>query len=113
VDRGLIFVFFGASIERQFEFVQTVWMNDGDFMQQGTDRDPISGANDGTTNVVIPWRPVRKRIKGVPGFVITRGGGYFFMPGLTALHWLANPTAERSLDAERALEAQMPAEPVS
>jgi Dyp-type peroxidase family len=109
VDRGLIFVFFGASIERQFEFVQTVWMNDGDFMEQGTDRDPITGANDGTTNVVIPWRPVRKRLKGVPRFVTTRGGGYFFMPSLTALRWLANPTAERALIEERALELEMAA----
>jgi Dyp-type peroxidase family len=111
VDRGLIFIFFGASIERQFEFVQTVWMNDGDFMEQGTDRDPFSGANDGTTNVVIPWRPVRKRIKGVPSFVTTRGGGYFFMPSLTALRWLANPTAERALAEERALELEVPAVP--
>jgi Dyp-type peroxidase family len=93
-DRGLVFVFIGASIERQFEFVQTAWMNDGDFLQHGTDRDPISGANDGTTNVVLPWKPIRYRIKGIPRFVTTRGGGYFFMPSLTALGWLARAEGE-------------------
>src|SRR5579859_2377888 len=90
VDRGLIFVFFGASIERQFEFVQTAWINDGDFVQHGPDKDPIAGANDGTTNVVIPWHPVRYRLKGIPRFVVTRGGGYFFMPSMTALDYLAH-----------------------
>jgi Dyp-type peroxidase family len=89
VDRGLVFVFFGASIERQFEFVQTIWSNDGDFLRQGTDKDPISGANDGTTNMVIPRHPVRLRLKGIPRFVTTRGGGYFFMPSMTALDYLA------------------------
>lgn len=89
-DRGQVFVFIGASIERQFEFVQSAWINDGDFLLQGTDRDPISGANDGTTNMVIPSRPVRYRVKGLPRFVETRGGGYFFVPSINALQWLAH-----------------------
>jgi Dyp-type peroxidase family len=91
VDRGLVFVFVGASIERQFEFVQTAWVNDGDFLFNGADRDPIAGANDGTTNMVLPWQPIRYRIKGIPRFVTTRGGAYFFMPSLKALTWLIDP----------------------
>jgi hypothetical protein len=36
----------------------------------------------------IPRRPVRRRLHGLPRFVVTRGGEYFFMPGLRALAWL-------------------------
>lgn len=97
VDRGLLFVFFGASIERQFEFLQSVWSNDGDFLRQGTDKDPITGSNDGTTNMVIPARPVRLRLKGIPRFVTTRGGGYFFLPSMTALNYLAEAIGGESI----------------
>ena len=31
-DRGIIFVFVGAHIKRQFEFVKTQWLNDGIFI---------------------------------------------------------------------------------
>jgi hypothetical protein len=37
----------------------------------------------------IPQRPLRRRLKGLPQFVIMRGGEYCFMPGLRALGWLA------------------------
>jgi hypothetical protein len=37
----------------------------------------------------IPKRPLRRRLQGLPRFVITRGGEYCFMPGLRALRWLA------------------------
>jgi Dyp-type peroxidase family len=88
-DRGLIFVALGASIARQFEFVQSVWLNNSDFIGQSGDRDPIAGANDETTNAVIPQKPLRRRILGIPRFVTVRGGGYFFLPGVQALHLLA------------------------
>jgi hypothetical protein len=38
----------------------------------------------------IPKRPLRKRLTGIPRFVVTRGGEYCFMPGLSALRWLAH-----------------------
>ncbi|PYS85860.1 MAG: peroxidase, partial [Acidobacteria bacterium] len=37
----------------------------------------------------IPGRPVRKRLQGLPRFVVTRGGEYCFMPSITALKWLS------------------------
>ncbi|MGQ0776950.1 MAG: Dyp-type peroxidase [Pseudonocardiales bacterium] len=89
-DRGTFFVFICASISRQFEFVQSQWVNSGIFIGAATDRDPIAGSNNGSTGeFIIPERPIRRRLKGLPGFVVTRGGEYFFMPGLRALHWLA------------------------
>jgi hypothetical protein len=33
---------------------------------------------------------VRRRLQGIPNFVITRGGEYCFMPGLRALRWLSD-----------------------
>ncbi len=88
-DRGLIFVAFGTSITRQFEFVQSVWINNSDFIGPSGDRDPIVGANDGTTNVIIPQKPLRRRILGIPRFVTTRGRAYLFLPGVQALNTLA------------------------
>ena len=32
VDRGIVFVFVGANLKRQFEFVKTQWLNDGIFI---------------------------------------------------------------------------------
>jgi hypothetical protein len=33
--------------------------------------------------------PVRRRHHGLPSFVQVRGGGYFFLPGLAAIRYLA------------------------
>ena len=86
-DRGLMFAFVGAHLGRQFEFVQSQWINDGIFFGAGQDKDPIAGSNE--INFTLPRRPVRKRLQGIPKFVVTRGGEYCFMPGLRALRWLA------------------------
>ena len=86
-DRGLMFAFVGAHIGRQFEFVQSQWINDGVFFGAGNDKDPIAGSNE--VNFTLPRRPVRRRLQGIPQFVVTRGGEYCFMPGLRALRWLS------------------------
>ena len=86
-DRGLMFAFVGAHIGRQFEFVQSQWINDGVFFGAGTDKDPIVGSNE--VSFTLPRKPVRKRLQGIPNFVVTRDGEYCFMPGLRALRWLA------------------------
>ena len=39
-DRGLIFVFIGAHLRRQFEFVQSEWVNNGLLIGAGDDKDP-------------------------------------------------------------------------
>ena len=88
-DRGLMFAFVGANIGRQFEFVQSEWINDGIFFGGGTDKDPIAGSNGTDINFTVPRKPVRRRCAGIPQFVVTRGGEYCFMPGLRALRWLS------------------------
>ena len=91
VDRGGVFVFMGASISRQFEFVKSQWQNDGNFVGLDDENDPIAGANDGSGAFTIPRRRVRKRLHGIPRFVTTVGGEYCFLPSITGLQWLADP----------------------
>ncbi len=88
-DRGIVFVFAGAHLKRQFEFVKTQWLNDGIFIGAPTERDPLVGPNDGSSGFTIPRRPIRRRLQDLPPFVVTRGGEYFFVPGLKAMTWLA------------------------
>jgi Dyp-type peroxidase family len=89
VDRGIVFVFAGAHLRRQFEFVKTQWLNDGIFIGAPTERDPLVGPNDETSGFTIPQRPIRRRLQDVPPFVVTRGGEYCFAPGLRGMQWLA------------------------
>ena len=89
-DRGLMFAFVGAHIGRQFEFIQSQWVNDGIFFGGGKDKDPMIGLNGHGGGFTVPRKPLRRRLQGLPNFVVTRGGEYCFMPGLRALRWLAN-----------------------
>jgi Dyp-type peroxidase family len=87
-DRGLVGVFIGAHLDRQFEFIKSEWVNDGNFIGYSGEKDPVAGHHDGTGSVTIPEKPVRRRLQNLPSFVVTRGGEYCFLPGLRALRWL-------------------------
>jgi Dyp-type peroxidase family len=89
-ERGMIFLFVGADLKRQFEFVQREWINQGTFIGASAEQDPLIGPSEGTGVFTIPKQPIRRRLQGLPQFVTVRGGEYFFMPGLSALHWLAD-----------------------
>jgi Dyp-type peroxidase family len=93
-DRGIIFVFAGAHLGRQFEFVKTQWLNDGIFIGAPHESDPLAGPQDRTGTFTIPRQPIRRRLQDVPPFVVTRGGEYCFAPGLRGLRWLADLTEE-------------------
>jgi len=88
-ERGIAAFVICASLIRQFEFAQNVWVNDRNFHELGNERDPIIGTQDGTLEFKIPKRPIRRKITGLPAFTTVRGGAYFFLPGLKALRWLA------------------------
>ena len=90
IDRGIIFVFAGAHIKRQFEFVKTQWLNDGIFIGAPLESDPLVGPRgEDPGTFTIPQRPIRRRLQDLPPFVVTRGGEYCFAPSLSALRWLA------------------------
>ncbi|MBA3946556.1 MAG: Dyp-type peroxidase [Herpetosiphonaceae bacterium] len=88
-DRGVAGVLVNASLARQFEFVQRVWINNKKFDGLENDKDPIVGDNDGTYDHTIQAWPVRKRLHGLPRFVTVKGGEYFFLPGIKALRFIA------------------------
>lgn len=96
VERGLAAFIGCASLVRQFEFAQNVWANDPKFQELGNERDPFVGTQDGTFDMTIPKRPIRKVIKGLPAFTTVRGGAYFFLPGIKALRSLAALNSERT-----------------
>lgn len=86
-DRGLHFISLQASIARGFEFVQQTWLVNPGFHALDNEPDPISGP--GGCPFTIPADPVRLRLPPAPRFVTVRGGEYFFLPSITALHRVA------------------------
>jgi Dyp-type peroxidase family len=94
VERGLAAFVGCASLIRQFEFAQNVWVNDPNFHELGNERDPFVGTHDGSYDMTIPKRPIRKKITGLPSFCTVKGGAYFFLPGISALKFLANGARE-------------------
>jgi deferrochelatase/peroxidase EfeB len=102
-ERGLQFICLVANISRQFEFVQNAWVMNTKFDGVQQERDPllghrkplISGEVTDQFNRPDPAGPKHKTCH-LPQFVTVRGGGYFFMPGLRALKYLATLPAKGS-----------------
>jgi deferrochelatase/peroxidase EfeB len=92
IERGIAAFVGCASLVRQFEFAMNVWVNDPNFHELENERDPFMGTHDGSFDMTIPKRPIRKKIKGLPAFTTIRGGAYFFLPGIRALRHLATLT---------------------
>lgn len=95
-ERGLQFITLGASISRQFEFVQNAWLISSKFGGAQQERDPLLGIREPLENGEATdafnrpdaTGPARKTCH-LPQFIDVVGGGYFFMPGLRALRYLA------------------------
>ncbi|HEU0016282.1 MAG TPA: hypothetical protein VFQ45_21565 [Longimicrobium sp.] len=97
--RGLHFICFNTDLGRQFEFVQGTWVNSMKFDGLYRDMDPLIGPHvragerdvypEQVTTFTEQKCPVRHQVHDLPRFVTTRGGAYFFMPGLRALRYLA------------------------
>jgi hypothetical protein len=88
-DRGLVGVFISAHLDRQFEFIKSEWVNDGNFIGYPGEKDRSRGTTTGTDRLTIPQRPIRRRLQNLPSFVVTRCAEYCFLPGLHALRWNA------------------------
>jgi len=98
-EHGNIVMMMGASIRRQFEFVQQQWINYGNDFKLGNDKDPLLGNHsDGPDSIdgrmTIESEPGSHKApflcSGIPRFVETRGGGYFFIPSMTALRMISD-----------------------
>lgn len=92
-DRGLHFFAINSSIQRQFEFLQQTWCDSATFNAEFETKDPIIGCNDGTTAMTLQAVPTRQRIRNLPRFVRVSGGAYMFLPGISALRYLAKDAA--------------------
>src|SRR5262249_44193343 len=81
--RGLIFICLNANISRQFEFLQNAWVANTKFSGVTGESDPLLGNRESipgcpvTANFVMPGDgTLRRRVSGLPQFVIMRGGAY-------------------------------------
>jgi Dyp-type peroxidase family len=94
LPRGLHFLCVNASIKSQFEFIQQAWANNPHFNGLTANPDPLIGNSGEETPAGSMWIPrsdLDLRTASLPRFVTVRGGGYFFMPGLRTLAYLAAP----------------------
>jgi deferrochelatase/peroxidase EfeB len=90
VARGLYFIFLSAKAMPTMEFLQQEWINNGNFMDLGVERDPNVGLQDDGATFTIPQAPVRRRIHGIQTFNALRGGECLFLPSLSALRWIGS-----------------------
>jgi hypothetical protein len=97
-EHGIVMLVVCASLFRQYEFVQQQWLNYGLDANAGNDTCPLvgnhsaGGTNGPKAKYVIPSDPKSGRppfvVEGIPQFVETRGGEYFFVPSMTALRMI-------------------------
>ena len=94
-NRGLLGLFFCASLEHQFEHLVGQWANDTPMgpNNRGNARDPLIGHNDPGLHVYdIPLSDTTAlALRGLTPFVTTKGTLYAFFPSLSAIRQLADP----------------------
>jgi len=93
-DHGVIFMALCASLFNQFEFVQQQWVHYGASFNVGNDTDPLVGLRRDGAKFVIAGEAKPFICANMPQFVETRGGEYFFLPSLTALHDIAQGSVD-------------------
>lgn len=96
-EKGVVFMALCASIFRQFEFVQQQWMNYGLDFDAGNDTCPVIGNRQQSHKYVIPPGEANAETfiaANLPEFVTTRGGEYFFIPGMNAIRMIAMGTVD-------------------
>ena len=102
-EHGIVMLVVCASLFRQYEFVQQQWLNYGLDSNAGNDTCPLvgnhsTGAGGPKAKFVIASDPKTGRppfiVEGIPQFVETRGGEYFFVPSMTALRMIGMGTVD-------------------
>jgi len=94
--QGLHFIALNSNLTRHFEFIQNAWLMNPSFAGLAHEADPLTGCREpypGGTPTYNFTRPRSEgpctRYSGLPRFVTVEGGGYFFLPGLRALRYIA------------------------
>ena len=99
-ERGLLFLAYQTSIERQFEFVTRAWLNKPHLRDDGDGHDPVAGQRsygvngDRSRSFTLPFRnrdgSIERLELDLPtDWVTPTGGGYFFVSSVSALRDLA------------------------
>ncbi len=92
--QGVLFICVNADIAQQYEFVQQSWLNNTTFAGLDGEVDPIvSGLERSEMRYTAPARPISASVVRQRPLTTVKGGGYFFLPGKTALAWLAGRMA--------------------
>ncbi len=90
---GLLFLAVCADIRRQFELVQSHWLQDGGRFGLGRETDPLTGqcpaAGGGRVASITGPDGGRVRHPSLPQVVTTRGGEYVLLPSRSALRRMA------------------------
>src|SRR3954470_6356288 len=68
IPHGIFFIFISAKAMATMEFLQQEWINNGNFMNLGDERDPNVGLQEEGATFTIPKEPVRRRIHGIQTF---------------------------------------------
>ena len=91
-SRGLMFVCYQTTITDQFEFIIRNWVNNPDFAIAGSGHEMILGQASGANRTRVITGLADATLSGKPpqttfdkDFVRPTGGGYFFMPSLSAV----------------------------
>ncbi|HEY2704340.1 MAG TPA: Dyp-type peroxidase [Candidatus Dormibacteraeota bacterium] len=98
--RGLVFMAYMSSIDRQFEFIQTRWLNRGDAFKLGPARDVIAGDSSSGRWMVVQGRPPRL-LPDLAPLVTTRGGAYLLVPGRDGVDHIVEHATAAARSAEQ------------
>jgi len=96
IERGLLGYFINSSIENQYEFVLSQWVNDsafaGSVRLNPKAKDPMIGTQDPAESIfVIPQANGAPPIKitGFSSFITTKAAAYCFLPSITAVKFIS------------------------
>lgn len=96
--RGLVGLFMGANLHEQFEFIMSQWIAAGGFRSVDNSPnfsgiDPVFGPQDDNDSPDFDYLASPpsnyETVTPMTRFIVTKGGLYVFLPGVTALHYLA------------------------
>ncbi len=97
LERGLLGYFINSSLENQYEFVLSQWVNDSEFAGavrlHPKSRDPMIGAQDPAESIFVIPQPDGAppiKITGFSSFVTTTAAAYCFLPSITAFKFISS-----------------------